>query len=83
MLEQHEGSLYGLFEARFGVRMVRAEERLRAVAADRESAKILGVAEGAPLLSVERVTFSYGEEPIEWRRGVYNTAAHFYLNELL
>lgn len=82
MLQQHDGSLYSLFEARFGVRMVRAQERLRAVAADREAAKVLGVAEGSPLLSVERITYTYGDRPIEWRRGVYNTAGHYYLNEL-
>ena len=82
VLQAHQGSLYALFESRFGVRMVRAEERLRAVAADRDSAKILQVREGSPLLSVERVTFTYGDQPIEWRRGVYNTAEHFYLNEL-
>jgi GntR family transcriptional regulator len=83
VLQQHNGSLYALFESRFGARMVRAEERLRAVAADRDSAKVLQVAEGTPLLSVERVTFTYGDQPIEWRRGVYNTAEHFYLNELV
>ena len=82
VLQEHNGSLYSLFESRFNVRMVRAEERLRAVSADRDSAKLLGVAEGSPLLSVERVTFTYGDRPIEWRRGVYNTAEHFYLNVL-
>lgn len=82
MLQAHAGSLYALFEARFGVRMVRAEERLRAVAADKDSARVLGVNEGSPLLSVERVTFTYGDQPIEWRRGIYCTAEHYYLNEL-
>jgi GntR family transcriptional regulator len=83
VLKEHTGSLYALFESRFGVRMVRASERLRAVAADRDSAKILGLPEGTPLLSVERVTYTYGDQPIEWRRGFYNTAEHFYLNELV
>lgn len=82
MLEAHQGSLYGLFESRFGVRMIRAEEKLRAVAADRASAELLNVTEGSPLLSVERVTFTYGDRPVEWRRGLYCTAEHYYLNEL-
>ncbi|MQM36001.1 MAG: GntR family transcriptional regulator, partial [Candidatus Accumulibacter phosphatis] len=64
-------SLYGLFESRYGVCMVRADERLRAVAADRASAELLQVAEGSPLLVVERVTFTYGRKPVEWRRGFY------------
>lgn len=82
VLQTWQGSLYSLFETRFGVRMIRAEERLRAVAADRQSADTLGVLEGSPLLSVERVTYTYGERPVEWRRGLYSTAEHYYLNEL-
>ncbi|WP_313953822.1 GntR family transcriptional regulator [Accumulibacter sp.] len=75
-------SLYGLFESRYGVCMVRADERLRAVAADRVSADLLQVPEGSPLLLVERVTFSYGQKPVEWRRGFYSTRNHHYRNEL-
>ncbi len=81
-LRDYQGSLYSLFETRFGVRMIRAEERLRAVPADRTSAELLGVSEGSPLLSVERISFSYGDKPVEWRRGLYSTAEHCYLNEL-
>lgn len=81
-LREWPGSLYALFETQFGVRMVRAEERLRAVAADRVSAELLQVAEGSPLLSVERVSYSYGDRPVEWRRGTYSTAEHCYANEL-
>ena len=82
ILQAHEGSLYSLFEERYGVRMIRAEERIRAVSADRMSADLLGVAEGSPLLSVERVAFTYGNKPVEWRRGLYSTGEHHYLNEL-
>lgn len=82
VLQDYNGSLYSLFETQFGVRMIRAEERLRAVAADRSNAEALRVAEGSPLLSVERVAFTYGDRPVEWRRGLYCTAEHYYLNEL-
>ena len=82
MLTDYQGSLYSLFESHFGVRMIRAEERIRAVPADRTSAELLGVSEGSPLLSVERLSFSYGNRSVEWRRGLYSTAEHCYLNEL-
>ncbi|MCB1962224.1 MAG: GntR family transcriptional regulator [Rhodocyclaceae bacterium] len=82
MLQDWQGSLYSLFESRFGLRMIRAEERIRAVEADRATADILNVKEGVPLLSVERVTYTYGDRPVEWRRGLYSTAEHYYLNEL-
>jgi GntR family transcriptional regulator len=81
-LGQYRGPLYALFESEFGVRMIRAEEKVRAVAADAASAGLLGVAEGAPLLSVERLTFTYDDKAVELRRGLYNTASHYYRNEL-
>lgn len=81
-LRDWQGSLYSLFEGKYGVRMIRAEERLRAVAADRQSAEALRVPEGSPLLSVERVSYSYGDRPMEWRRGLYSTANHAYVNSL-
>lgn len=75
-------SLYSLFESRYSVRIVRAEERLRAVPADRVSAELLQVAEGCPLQLVERVTFTYDNKPVEWRRGFYSTQNFYYHNEL-
>lgn len=78
----YRGPLYGLFESEFGVRMIRAEERIRAVAADDEVAGLLGVAAGFPLLSVERLSLTYGDKPVELRRGLYNTSTHHYRNEL-
>jgi len=81
-LSAYQGPMYSLFESEFGVRMIRAEEKIRAVAADAEAAGILGVAAGAPLLSVERLSYTYGDKPVELRRGLYDTAAHHYRNEL-
>ncbi len=81
-LGDYRGPMYGLFESEFGVRMIRASEKLRAVAADAAAAELLGLAVGAPLLSVERLSMTYGDKPVELRRGLYNTAAHHYRNEL-
>jgi GntR family transcriptional regulator len=76
------GPLYGLFESEFGVHMIRAEEQLRAVAADAEAAALLEVTPGAPLLSVLRVSYTYGDRPVELRRGLYDTRQHHYRNAL-
>jgi GntR family transcriptional regulator len=78
----YRGPMYGLFESEFGVRMIRAAEKIRAIAADATAAELLGVPVGAPLLSVERLSMTYGDKPVELRRGLYNTAAHHYRNEL-
>ena len=81
-LSAWKGPMYRLFEAEFGVRMIRAEERIRAVAADAAQARELGVEVGSPLLSVERLSFTYGDKPVELRRGLYRTEQHHYRNEL-
>ena len=81
-LEQWRGPLYRLFEAEYSVRMIRAEEKIRAVAAGAEEAALLQLPPGAPLLSVERRSFTYGDKPVELRRGLYHTAAYHYRNEL-
>ena len=77
-----KGPMYRLFEAEFGVRMIRAEEKIRAVAADVGTAAAMAVPEGAPLLSVERVSYTYGDKAVELRRGLYRTDGHHYRNEL-
>lgn len=81
-LAAYHGPLYGLFETEFAVRMVRCEERLRAVTADAGVAPILQVTPGTPLLSVDRTSYTYGDRPMEVRRGLYLTRELHYHNEL-
>jgi GntR family transcriptional regulator len=81
-LQAYRGPMYGLFEAEFGVQMIRAEEKIRAVAAGVAEASLLGVAADAPLLLVERRSYTYADRPVELRRGLYRTEAHYYRNEL-
>jgi len=81
-LNAYTGPLYGLLETEFGTRMIRATERLRAIAAAHTEAGVLGVPVGEPLLLVERVSYTYGDRPVEVRRGWYVTRGHHYFNEL-
>lgn len=81
-LGDYRGPMYAFFETEFGVRMIRAEERIRAVAADTETAGLMQVDPGSALLSVERLTYTYGDRPVEVRRGLYNTEHHYYRNDL-
>jgi len=81
-LDAHQGSMYSFFETHFGVRMLKADERLRAIGADDETAQILGVGVGTPLLAVERVAYTYGDRPVEVRRGLCATRLTHYHNEL-
>ena len=81
-LEEYHGSVYSFYESVFGVRMIRAQERLRAVAADSVAAAHLKVEKGTPLLCVDRTAFTYGDKPVEWRRGLCVTDGYSYFNDL-
>lgn len=75
--------MYPHYETEYGVRVVRAVERLRAVAANSREAESLKIGFGTPLLEIDRVAMTYGDVPVEWRRSRCNTEEHFYLSELL
>jgi GntR family transcriptional regulator len=81
-IEENQGSLYSMYETEYGIRMIRAEERLTAVAATKDVAEALNLKLGAPLLSIERVSYTYGDKPMEWRLGLCLTDDHHYMSEL-
>jgi GntR family transcriptional regulator len=81
-INAHNGSMNSMYEQAYGIRMVRAEESLKAVAANAEAAAALGVALASPLLQVERTAYTYGDKPIEWRLGLCLTDAYHYRSEL-
>ena len=81
-LDSYRGPMYALFETEFGVRMVRAEEKIRALAASEPACELLSIKAGEPLLSVERTAFTYNDLPMELRRGLYRTDTHHYRNSL-
>ena len=81
-LAQYKGSTYGLYEVEFGVRTVRAEEKIRAVAAAEGMDELLALQRGTPVLAVERIAYTYNDKPVELRLGHYLTDTHHYRNEL-
>jgi GntR family transcriptional regulator len=81
-LTNDHGPMYALFETEFGVRMVRAEEKIRAVLPDAAQMALLQIPRSTPLLSVERIAYTYHDTPMELRRGLYLTDTHHYRNEL-
>lgn len=76
------GPVYAFYEGQYATHMVRAEEKIKAVPADENLAKHLHLALGAPLLSVERVAFTYGNKPVEIRHARYDTSEQHYENKL-
>lgn len=83
MYEQRKGYLYLLLESNFGAKMIRAEEELTAVAANRDAANRLNVPLHSPLLCIDRVAYSFGDRPVEFRRALFRTDRHCYKNTLI
>ena len=81
-LNDYNGPMYGLFESEFGVRMVRAEEKIRAVLPNTDQCALLQIQAKTPLLSVERIAYTYNDTPMELRQGLYLTDTHYYHNVL-
>lgn len=82
LLTANKAPLYGFLESEFGVSMIRADEKLRAVAATPEAAAALNVPLGSPLLQADRTSYTYGDRPMEIRRGLYLTDRYHYRNSL-
>jgi GntR family transcriptional regulator len=66
-----DGSLYELLEVRYGLRPHRAKESLEPVTARVREAEALEVAEGAPLMLVERTAYARSGEPLEYARDLF------------
>ena len=75
-----DNTIYHLYQSRYGINVLRTDERLRAVSATVAQAGVLGVAPGSPLLEIRRVATSFRDRPVEWRISAVNTAAHDYHN---
>jgi GntR family transcriptional regulator len=82
-IEQFNGPLYGLFETEFGIRMIRAEERLSAQKIGEFEAQLLQVDPGSPVLVVDRTSYTYEGAAVEFRRGLYKTEDFHYFNEII
>ena len=79
---ERKGSMYRMYETDLGIQMLHAKEKIKAVAANKEVAEVLGVQEYSPVLSVERISYTYENRPIEWRLGLCLTNNHHYATEL-
>jgi GntR family transcriptional regulator len=71
--------LFRHYETKYGVSVMRANERLSAVRAGKRDATLLGVDAGAPLLAIERVAFALDGRAVELRNSRCNTARHQYV----
>lgn len=71
-------TLYSLYQTQYGISVIAAKEELRADAATAEDAEHLGVAEGTPLMHIDRLAMALENRPVEWRISRCNTASLVY-----
>jgi len=76
------GTIYGLYQARYGINVVRISERLSAARASARQAAGLGMRAGEPALIIQRVAYTYHDTPVEYRVSCVDTARHEYLSDL-
>ncbi len=77
-----DNTIYHLYQSRYGINVLRTDERLRAVLAAGEDAKLLGVGEGSPLLEIRRVALTFRDRPVELRVSRVDTSRFDYHNTL-
>jgi GntR family transcriptional regulator len=80
---QRPGTIYELYQSAFGITVVGAEERVRAVAVDAQSASVLGVKVATPVLRIDRIAFTFDQKPAELRVSIVDTQDADYVSRLL
>jgi GntR family transcriptional regulator len=75
-----DNTIYHLYQSRYGINVLRTDERLRAGLGSGPVAALLGVEPGAPLLEIRRVALTFRDRPVELRVSRVNTASHVYHN---
>jgi GntR family transcriptional regulator len=78
VLGDNAQNLYALYQDLCGVNVTRLEDRVGAIKADAHSANVLGVNRGDPLLQIERISFTYNDVPVEFRRRLYDGSRFYY-----
>jgi GntR family transcriptional regulator len=81
-LRERPSTIYHLYQTGFGITVVRALERVRAAAADRTAARLLGIAPGAPVLQIRRTALTFNDKPVEYRVSALNSIQHDYVHLL-
>jgi GntR family transcriptional regulator len=77
-----EGTIYGLYQARYGITVTRISERISAGHAPARLAGLLALSQDTPALLIKRVAYTYNDTPVEYRVSSVNSERHEYLSDL-
>jgi GntR family transcriptional regulator len=71
-------NLYAVYQEVCGVNVIRVDESVHAATAAPGIARALKIAAGAPVLRVERIAYTYGDTPVEYRVRHFAGDAYYY-----
>jgi GntR family transcriptional regulator len=73
IIEANQNTLYGLYQSRYGVMILKTKEKLWAKIPPAEISKLLRVPRGEPLLAIDRIGYTFGGLPAEVRQSWVRT----------
>ena len=73
IIEANQNTLYGLYQSRYGVMILKTHEKLWAKIPPVEISKLLRVPKGEPLLAIHRIGYTFGGLPAEVRQSWVRT----------
>lgn len=79
---ENPGSIYSFVERHYNLLITKVTESLRAREASADERALLGMPIGAAVLEAQRVAYSLGGEPVEWRLIVGAADKTVYANEI-
>lgn len=82
VIRESGSTLYAVYQARFGISIIRTVEQLRAVNTDPVAARVFGLRASAPILEVRRIAYTFNDVPVEVRRSRVDTRQFHYLLDL-
>jgi GntR family transcriptional regulator len=80
-LRDRPSTLYSFYQENFGINVIGTAENARAISADDDHARWLGLAPASPLLELRRIAYSFNQQPVEWRLSRVNTQHYEYLGQ--
>ena len=80
--QNRDGTIYGLYQSRYAITVTRISERISAAHPPAKAAEVLGITTETPALVINRVAYTYGDTPVEYRVSWVDTERHAYLSDL-
>lgn len=80
--EDRSSTIYALYQNDFCVTVLGGVERVRAIDCEKKAADLLNIELGHSVLSIERVAYTFGQKPAEFRVSVVNTSHFDYVTSL-